>query len=251
MALAYRTMYKNCYYLHSITKPVKWSIGRNYSIRVLASGVCYQNSYLHRPLIETQQINLFSKQLRLCSTKQGPGDKTPQENEVKPPGLIQKFKQMYKDYWYVVLPVHMATSCVWFGGFYYFVRSGVDVVSLLTSLGISETIISPLRDSGAGYFALALALYKLVTPLRYAVTVGVTTIAIKRLTAIGWLKPVPSRERLKEIYQEKKVNIQDRINEGKQQYNTMKEKRKVQVMEEMKRYKEEMRSMKNKMQRKE
>lgn len=29
------------------------------------------------------------------------------------PGLVKKFKQMFKDYWYVLLPVHIATSAVW------------------------------------------------------------------------------------------------------------------------------------------
>lgn len=50
--------------------------------------------------------------------------------------------------------------------------SGVDVLGLLESLGVSETLMAPLKESSAGYFALAFALYKLVTPLRYAVTVG-------------------------------------------------------------------------------
>ena len=28
-------------------------------------------------------------------------------------GIIQKFKQMWKDYWYVVIPVHVVTSIGW------------------------------------------------------------------------------------------------------------------------------------------
>merc|ERR1719481_23417 len=31
-------------------------------------------------------------------------------------GIIKKFKKMMKDYWYVLIPVHVATSLVWFGG---------------------------------------------------------------------------------------------------------------------------------------
>lgn len=34
-------------------------------------------------------------------------------------GLIARFKKMYKEYWYVLVPVHLATSAVWFGSFYY------------------------------------------------------------------------------------------------------------------------------------
>lgn len=34
-------------------------------------------------------------------------------------GLIARFKKMYKEYWYVLVPVHLATSAVWLGTFYY------------------------------------------------------------------------------------------------------------------------------------
>lgn len=33
--------------------------------------------------------------------------------------LTQRFKKMYKEYWYVLLPVHIFTSTFWFAGFYY------------------------------------------------------------------------------------------------------------------------------------
>lgn len=48
------------------------------------------------------------------------------------------------------------------------------------------------------------------------------------------------------MYNEKKGTIQDRFNEGKQQYQTLKEKKRTQVMEEMKRYKTEIRNLENK-----
>lgn len=34
-------------------------------------------------------------------------------------GLFARFKKMYKEYWYVLLPVHVVTSAGWLGGFYY------------------------------------------------------------------------------------------------------------------------------------
>jgi hypothetical protein len=34
-------------------------------------------------------------------------------------GLFAKFKKMGKDYWYVLIPVHVVTSSVWLGTFYY------------------------------------------------------------------------------------------------------------------------------------
>lgn len=44
------------------------------------------------------------------------------EEEEPKPGLIKRFKQMYRDYWYVLVPVHLVTSAGWFGGFYYLAK---------------------------------------------------------------------------------------------------------------------------------
>lgn len=37
----------------------------------------------------------------------------------EPTTITQRFKKMYKDYWYILLPVHVSLSCVWMGGLYY------------------------------------------------------------------------------------------------------------------------------------
>ncbi|XP_004930934.1 uncharacterized protein C18orf19 homolog A [Bombyx mori] len=249
MALNYRILYRNCYNIRNLIKPVKWDIGKNYPIRILSSKVCCHHNFVNRPLLDFQQVS-FSV-TRPCTSMND--QEKPKREEEKKVGLIQRFKEMYRDYWYVLLPVHMATSAVWFGSCYYTVRSGVDVISILESLGVTETLLKPLKESGAGYFALAFALYKLVTPLRYTVTVGGTTYAIKRLTALGWIKPVPSKERLKEmlqekkdLLQEKKDNLQDRLHESKQHYQAQIQEKRTHMMDEMRRYKAEMREMKNK-----
>ncbi|XP_022127241.2 uncharacterized protein C18orf19 homolog A [Pieris rapae] len=245
MALSIRILCRNQRYVFNITKPVQWSIKTQFSLRALSSGICYQNSILQQPLFE-KELKLLWTPLRPSSTQSNDGIKPSQPDQDKKSGLIQRFKQMYRDYWYVLVPVHMATSAVWFGGFYYAVRSGVDVVSLLESLGVSEKLMEPLKQSGAGYFAFTFALYKAATPLRYAATLGGTTYAIKKLTSIGWIKPVPSRERIKEMLQEKKDNIQDKFNESKQHYQIQIKEKQSHVIDEMRRYKTEMRNMKNK-----
>ncbi|KAJ0182010.1 hypothetical protein K1T71_002732 [Dendrolimus kikuchii] len=253
MSLTFRALFRNFNYIQNITKPVKCSFAKNYPIRVLCSGIRYHNYYIQRPIIQPSGAWTSSNSLRLCATQSGnnsAAEKPTPEPNTKKPGLIQRFKQMYRDYWYVLLPVHMATSAIWFGSFYYTVRSGVDIIGLLETVGFSETILEPIKNSKAGYFAFAFALYKLVTPLRYAVTVGGTTYAIRRLTALGWIKPVPSRERIKEMLQEKKENLQDRFTVGKQHYQTHLKEKRTHMMEEMKRYKLEMRNMKNKTQEK-
>lgn len=82
--------------------------------------------------------------------------------------------------------------------------SGLDVVALLESMSISEKIINPLRNSSVGYYALTYALYKVATPARYAVTLGGTTVTINYLTRWGYIKHVPSTEKLQVLYRARK-----------------------------------------------
>uniref|UniRef100_A0A336L7Q2 CSON005550 protein n=1 Tax=Culicoides sonorensis TaxID=179676 RepID=A0A336L7Q2_CULSO len=71
-------------------------------------------------------------------------------------GLFAKFKKMYKEYWYVLVPVHLATSAVWFGTFYYASKSGMDIVAIMQHWNFNETLIKPFRDSSLGHVAVAL-----------------------------------------------------------------------------------------------
>lgn len=91
----------------------------------------YKSSNLHRPI--HSHSALYFKYANLLEQKAG-GD-----NEKKiaaddkaaadPPlelleanlklGLFARFKKMAKDYWYVLIPVHVATSAVWLGAFFY------------------------------------------------------------------------------------------------------------------------------------
>ncbi|CAG0882109.1 unnamed protein product [Cyprideis torosa] len=104
-----------------------------------------------------------------------------------------RFKEMYRDYWYILVPVHAVTTAMWLGGFYVlakwyyhyisllpslrivptimtFLSSGLPLVPLLEAIGTPEWLMEPIRRSNAGYFAVAYALYKVITPARYATT---------------------------------------------------------------------------------
>jgi len=150
------------------------------------------SSSLHtlKPSIETEKKTIESKETKAKEDEGSANAPTAK------PSVFQQLKQMSKDYWYVLIPVHLITSAGWFGGFYFAVKSGLDVVALLENLGVSEKIINPLRGSSAGYVALAYAMYKVATPARYTVTLGGTTASIKYLTSMGYIKPVPSKEKL-------------------------------------------------------
>jgi len=128
----------------------------------------------------------------------------------------KRFKQMLKDYWYVLVPVHVATSAVWFGGFYVMCKSGVDVGSLLQFFGASDAYVEKLSNSSMGYAALAYGCYKLATPARYTVTVGGTTMTIKFLSDRGYLK---TSKQVASNIKEKKEQIVDRGEILRDQYN--------------------------------
>lgn len=57
---------------------------------------------------------------RLYCTKKDVSSEEPSEG--KKLSIFQRFKQMYRDYWYVLVPVHLVTSAVWFGSFYYIAK---------------------------------------------------------------------------------------------------------------------------------
>jgi hypothetical protein len=202
--------------------------------------------------------------IRTFSNEQKP------KEETSKPTLVARFKQMYKDYWYVLVPVHLVTSACWIGGFYYlakrfslhadsvsahfimytFYSSGVDVVAVLKSAGVSDRFTDPIKDSSMGHLAVAYAMYKIATPLRYTITLGNlfflstlksltdasllggTTISIKYLQLWGYIKPMPSAEKLKEMYQETKQELRHRKYQIKE--------RKDNMMSDIAKYKQEM-----------
>ncbi|KAK4327229.1 hypothetical protein Pmani_002285 [Petrolisthes manimaculis] len=140
------------------------------------------------------------------------------KNTEKKLSLVQKFKLMYKQYWYVLIPVHVVTSIVWYGSFFIAAKSGVDIVPVLEKLGAGEKILSHLQNSNAGYYAIAYAMYKIATPARYTITLGGTTISINYLKKHGYIKPVPSPEQLKEMYEDKREEFIEKKEEIVEKY---------------------------------
>lgn len=87
----------------------------------------------------------------------------------------------------------------------------------------SETIIKPLRDSRLGHIAIAYFLYKIATPARYAVTLGGTTFSIRFLSKRGIIKPMPSRDKLAQMYKDKKDEMQLKVDKKKQDFHDKKQ----------------------------
>jgi len=158
------------------------------------------------------------------------------KEEKKKEGIVPRFKQMAKDYWYVLIPVHVATSIVWFGGFYVMAKSGLDIIAILEFISVPQSVVEKLKGSEAGYYALAYACYKVATPFRYTVTVGGTTYSVSKLTDMGYLKTSKQMadsvkdktDDLKEKYETKKDDLKEKYeskkDDMKEKYDNIKEK---------------------------
>lgn len=115
------------------------------------------------------------------------------EEELKQLTILQRYKKLLKEYWYILIPVHGATSVLWFGSCFLLASSGVeiDLGSLVESLGLPETLKTYLSNPSLGSLAVAIALYKLASPFRYMTTVYAVIPAIKLLVRKRLIKPVP------------------------------------------------------------
>lgn len=104
--------------------------------------------------------------------------------------VFAKMKQMTKDYWHVLIPVHIITSIGWMVSFYFIIKNGVDITYVMELMHFSKKYVEVVKNSDVGNWALAYLLYKIFTPLRYTITIGCTTMAIRQLSKSGIVKPL-------------------------------------------------------------
>lgn len=132
-------------------------------------------------------------------------------------GLFQRFKKTFKQYGKVMIPVHLATSSVWFGTFYYAAMKGVNVVPFLEMIGFPESLVGLLRDSSSGYALTAYAMYKIATPARYAVTLGGTSLSVQYLRKHSYMStPPPVKEYFQDKMEETKGRFTEKMEETKE-----------------------------------
>lgn len=150
------------------------------------------------------------------SKDQTPEDEPGDENvHQKPQGLLQRFRQTYKEYGKVLVGVHIFTSCIWATSFYYVAVSGIDVISLLQWLGVSDKIVASLSVPGVGHAAIAYLLYKLATPVRYAVTIAGTRLAVNVLRRWGHLPPIPEKNKIRSLVKEGQQKMKEKYDDIK------------------------------------
>lgn len=121
--------------------------------------------------------------------------------------------------------MHLITSGVWFGTFYYAAMKGVNVVPFLEMLGLPDNVVNVLKNSQSGNALTAYALFKIATPARYTVTLGGTSFTVKYLRRHGYMSTPPPvkgylqdrMEVTKELLTEKMEETKDRLTEKLQE----------------------------------
>ncbi|XP_070692289.1 uncharacterized protein C18orf19 homolog B [Pempheris klunzingeri] len=149
-------------------------------------------------------------------------------------GLVQRFKRTFKQYGKVLIPVHLVTSSVWLGTFYYAAMKGVNVVPFLEMIGLPESLVGLLRDSSSGYALTAYAMYKIATPARYTVTLGGTSLSVQYLRKHGYLStPPPVKEYFQDKMEETKEKLTEKMEETKERFSEKMEETKERFSEKM------------------
>ncbi|XP_044215701.1 uncharacterized protein C18orf19 homolog B [Thunnus albacares] len=149
-------------------------------------------------------------------------------------GLVQRFKRTFKQYGKVMIPVHLVTSSMWFGTFYYAAMKGVNVVPFLEMIGLPESLVGLLRDSSSGYALTAYAMYKIATPARYTVTLGGTSLSVQYLRKNGYLStPPPVKEYIQDKMEETKEKLSEKMEETKERFSEKMEETKERFSEKM------------------
>ncbi|NXC44140.1 F210A protein, partial [Penelope pileata] len=169
--------------------------------------------------------------------KQSPGESDtsdPDPLQDKSISLVQRFKKTFKQYGKVMIPVHLLTSTVWFGSFYYAAMKGVNVVPFLELIGLPDSIVGILKNSQSGNALTAYALYKIATPARYTVTLGGTSITVKYLRKSGYMStPPPVKEYLQDRMEETKDKITEKMEETKDKITEKMEETKDKITEKI------------------
>ncbi|XP_054164502.1 uncharacterized protein C18orf19 homolog A-like [Oppia nitens] len=150
-----------------------------------------------------------TKQTIVKNVKEVPKvDEINEWKQMKQLSLTKKLKYMFVKYWYISIPVHCVTGLLWFGSCYIIAKSGFDVKPILEFIRpyaeklplpdfVYKVLNTDTNAGTAGYIAIALIMYKLVTPARYATTVGVSYYTIEFFVKRSLIKPVPSGQQIK------------------------------------------------------
>ncbi|KAL5021183.1 hypothetical protein ScPMuIL_000338 [Solemya velum] len=106
----------------------------------------------------------------------------------------QRLKKAVKEYGSTVVIFHVGISLISLGGFYLAVSSGIDVVGILSKVGVGESLLQSRLATGASTFVVAYAIHKVFAPVRIAITLTSTPFIVRYLRRVGFLKPSTTKK---------------------------------------------------------
>ncbi|TRY99020.1 hypothetical protein DNTS_024570 [Danionella cerebrum] len=203
--------------------------------RCVCAGVLRQTALLWIPKPPSRLISSSNTMHSPASKSTGQDyQEEPDPLQDKSIGLIQRFKKTFRQYGKVMIPVHLLTSTLWFGSFYYAAMKGVNLVPFLEYIGLPDKLVKLLENSQSGYALTAYAMYKIATPARYTVTLGGTSISVKYLRKHGYMStPPPVKEYLQEKMEETKGRISGKMEETKDRLSERMEETKDKLSEKL------------------
>ncbi|KAH9416068.1 hypothetical protein DERP_000564 [Dermatophagoides pteronyssinus] len=111
--------------------------------------------------------------------------------------LVKRLHVMFKKYWYIAIPFHCINCAIWFASFFLLAQFGMNGAALISWIkpyviesSLCPQFIKELFEKDAdklGSVAIALLLYKLATPGRYATTVFGTVYLLRYMLKRGVL----------------------------------------------------------------
>ncbi|XP_015511011.1 uncharacterized protein LOC107217846 [Neodiprion lecontei] len=151
-------------------------------INIIARSLLSKNLYCTKPA----HVMSYSTG---AGTTQNESEKS--SNELPKPdeeSRAAKLKRAVKDYGSTVIVFHVGISLASLGICYVVIYSGVDVPSLISSLGFVDNERIQNIVSNSSTFVIAYAIHKLFAPARISITLATTPFLVKYLRKIGVLK---------------------------------------------------------------
>ncbi|CAF2350631.1 unnamed protein product [Rotaria sp. Silwood2] len=170
--------------------------------------------------------------------------------------IFARFHHAYAKYGKILLAVHFVSSFAWFSGLLLLHFNGYDLGMYIMNGLVQIHVISPERRlsfirhmnefsiSGilskipflsqerrnqlnaywtgerVRLLATVLLLYKFLTPIRYAFTLGVTTYVSRTFLKRGFIKRAPQGDSLQELYHDQKLLIKSHVRRAREKIKT-------------------------------
>ncbi|KAK3086842.1 hypothetical protein FSP39_024297 [Pinctada imbricata] len=122
------------------------------------------------------------------ASSQNPKDEEGNEKSTAHLSQRERLKLAVRDYGSTVIVFHITISLASLGLFYLAVSSGIDVVAILSKLGVGESILQSRLAAGTSTFVIAYAVHKVFAPVRIGITLTATPFIVRYLRQIGFLK---------------------------------------------------------------